>query len=371
MKVVTVSNNAKYIRGFHDVCNQIYANDRAYIMPIESDIEALFNPKQNNSFKKGNAIRFLVIEENTDLVLGRIAAFYQERAGKRRGAWGFFETVNRKDVADLLIKSAEDWLQQHECEQAQAPVNFGSRDQFWGLWISGSRRPSYQENYHPTYYRDFIEEYGYQLEIVQTTYEINQETFQMERFQKIAERTFGNNSYEYRILDFKKLDAFADDFVEIYNQAWSFHEDFEPLNRLGIQKQFRKMKAAMLPELGIFAYHEGRPIGFFISILELNEIFKDFKGKLNIWNKMVFLMRRNRIRTARGIVFGIIPDYHNKGIEAGMIMKSHEVLSKLNRFDTVELSWIGDFNPKMISMLKALGAKLSKTHHTYFRFFSQ
>lgn len=272
--------------------------------------------------------------------------------------------------AQALIASAEEWLKANGCVSAQAPVNFGSRNQYWGLWISGSRRPSYQENYHPVYYRALIENAGYTVAIEQATYEIYRETFQMERFKKVAARTFGNEAYEYRILDFSSIDRFALDFVEVYNLAWAFHDDFEPLDIKAIQKQFRQMKAAMLPEMGVFAYHENKPIGFFISILELNEVFKDFDGRLGLWNQLLFLLRRNNIQTIRGIVFGIVPKYQNKGVEAGLIMKSHSVLSKISRFKRVELSWIGNFNPKMISMLNAVGAQLIKTHHTYLKIFS-
>jgi hypothetical protein len=370
MEVVLIGNNAQLIRSFHAVGERIYENDLHYIKPIQSDVEAVFNPQKNNSFKKGEAVRFLLLGDDNRTAVGRIAAFYQDKAGKRRGAWGFFECENNVSYAQALIESAEKWLKVMGCVSAQAPVNFGSRDQFWGLWISGSRRPSYQENYHPGYYRDLIENAGYALEIEQTTYEIDRENFQMERFKKIAARTFGNEAYEYRILDFSRIDSFAMDFVEVYNQAWAFHDDFEPLDLNTIQKQFRKMKAAMLPELGVFAYHENRPIGFFISILELNEVFRDFDGQLGLWNKVLFLLRRNRIQTARGIVFGIAPKYQNKGIEAGLIMKSHDALTKISRFKRMELSWIGDFNPKMLSMLNALGAQLIKTHHTYLKFFS-
>lgn len=370
MEVVLIGNNSQFIRDFHAVGDRIYQNDSHYIKPIRSEVEAVFDPTKNNSFKKGEAVRFLLLGEDNRTVVGRIAAFYQDKAGKRHGAWGFFECENNVAYAEALIASAEDWLKAKGCVSAQAPVNFGSRDRFWGLWISASRSPSYQENYHPGYYRALIENAGYAVEIEQTTYEIDRETFQMERFKKIAARTFGNEAYEYRILDFRCIDRFALDFVEVYNQAWAFHEDFEPLELQTIQKQFRKMKAAMLPELGVFAYHENKPIGFFISILELNEVFKDFDGQLGWWNKLLFLLRRNSIQTARGIVFGIAPKYQYKGIEAGLIMKSHDALSKINRFKRMELSWIGDFNPKMISMLNALGAQLIKTHHTYLKIFS-
>jgi hypothetical protein len=35
----------------------------------------------------------------------------------------------------------------------------------------------------------------------------------------------------------------------------------------------------------------------------------------------------------------------------------------------MELSWIGDFNTKMISMLKTLGAVESKKNATFFKYF--
>jgi hypothetical protein len=40
-------------------------------------------------------------------------------------------------------------------------------------------------------------------------------------------------------------------------------------------------------------------------------------------------------------------------------MKNHPKLT------TAELAWIGDFNPKMHSLLHSLGAKTTKIHYTY------
>jgi hypothetical protein len=36
-------------------------------------------------------------------------------------------------------------------------------------------------------------------------------------------------------------------------------------------------------------------------------------------------------------------------------------------FRRSELSWIGDFNPKMHSLFNALGAHTSKIHYTYIK----
>ena len=64
-------------------------------------------------------------------------------------------------------------------------------------------------------------------------------------------------------------------------------------------------------------------------------------------------------------MFGVVPDYHNLGIETGLIMKCYDGIKDDKIVKSMELAWIGDFNPKMLSMLRSMGARLSKTHHTY------
>lgn len=370
MKLVEVGSQSKIIEAFHHVPKRVYAQDKRYISPILSEVEMVFNASKNQRFRKGKAIRWVLFGEDGCTPIGRIAAFYQDKAGKRWGGWGFFECMNHMEAAQHLILEAEKWLMNEGCLWAQAPINFGSRDAFWGLWISGSRNPSYRENYHPEYYQCFFNAMGYAVEVIQTTYEIDPVRFNMERFEKISERTLSNGHYEFKHLDLKNTALFAHDFVSIYNQAWSFHEDFEPLEEQDLVQQFKKMRLAMLPEMAVFAYHDGKPIGFFISIYELNELFKRFNGSLNLLNQLRFLIARHQIKTVKGLVFGIIPSFQNKGVEAGLIMTSFRSLTKKNRFHRMELSWIGDFNPKMISMLNALGAEEIKRHHTYKKFFS-
>ena len=352
---------------FHSVVDVIYANDENHIKHLESDIDAVFD-RSHKKFQRGDAQRWILWEKSEPI--GRIAAFYEDKNGKRFGGWGFFECINNDEAAKILILEAENWLKDNKATKIMAPVNFGSRDAYWGLLISSTTYPSYQENYQPSYYKKWFDSMGYGLEIEQTTYELVEKDFNIERFSKIAERTMGNAQYRFEALNFNSLPKFASDFVSIYNQAWAFHEDFEPLDEAEILKRFKSMKPAVIPELIVFAYHGEEPIGFYVNILELNIIFKDFGGKLTLWNKLRFLMSKSKIDRCRGVVFGVIPQYHNKGVEAGMIMKTYEGAKKNPKIKSIELAWIGDFNPKMLSMLSSLGAKLTKTHHTYSKTFS-
>ncbi len=366
MEIVKIqTGNKSQIEAFHQLVKVVYINDQHYVMPIVNDVEAVFDAQKNKRFRKGNAERWLLYDDKQ--CVGRIAAFFENKNGKILGGWGFFEVLNNVAFAKLLVDTAESWLKEQGCEKIQAPVNFGDRDSFWGLLIGGDRKPSYLENYQPHYYQGFIEEMGYEREIEQTTYDITLAEFNYSRFSAIAKRAMGNADYRFEFMDFGNLEKYVNDFVQIYNEAWSFHEDFEPLTSEVLLKRFKSMKMAMYEEFGVFAYCKERPIGFFVSILELNEVFQDFGGRLTLWNKLRFLMRRGGISRAKGIIFGIVPDFQKMGIDTGLIMKSYEGMMKLKKISSMELAWIGDFNPKMLSMLSSLGAKLTKTHHTYFK----
>ena len=67
----------------------------------------------------------------------------------------------------------------------------------------------------------------------------------------------------------------------------------------------------------------------------------------------------------RGTAGGIIPKFQNSGIESAIFYQMQKVAAKNPHIKQVELSWVGDFNPKMIALYQATGAYHAKTHHTY------
>ena len=67
----------------------------------------------------------------------------------------------------------------------------------------------------------------------------------------------------------------------------------------------------------------------------------------------------------RAVVGGVHPSYQNSGVESAIFLQLYKVFKKKPWFKELELSWVGDFNPKMIAIYEALGAKKAKTHITY------
>jgi hypothetical protein len=106
-------------------------------------------------------------------------------------------------------------------------------------------------------------------------------------------------------------------------------------------------------------------VGFYLTVLDVNQIFKYVNGKMNLIGKLKFLYYKRFVKRIRGIVFGVVPELHNLGIEVALIMKFRENLIKNGKYEENELAWIGDFNPKMLSMFESMGANPVKRHITY------
>jgi len=357
-------------RAFLRVPHMIYEGDLNWVCPLNKDIEDIFDRDQNPFYQNGDATRWVLYDEQ-GMLCGRVAAFYNEKyflqSGSKIGGMGFFECVNRPEGARLLMDTCKQWLIERKADGMDGPINFGERDRFWGLMVNGFQNPSYLENYNPPYYRQFFESYGFQKTIEQSTSEITMKDFNHDRFSKIAARVLNNPAYRFEHYRASELPHYSESFVSIYNQAWASRADFTPMTLDRVRTVLRSLNPILVEDIIWFVYANNEPAGFYINVIDVNQIFKHMKGKLDLWAKIKFVWYKKfgRIDRCRGIVFGVIPKYQNLGLETGMIMKMYESIMRYPNLRASELAWIGDFNPKMHSLFQALGAKTTKVHYTY------
>jgi ribosomal protein S18 acetylase RimI-like enzyme len=161
---------------------------------------------------------------------------------------------------------------------------------------------------------------------------------------------------------------YVNDIVEIYNSTWSvFKEDFTPLDPGLLMESLEKAKLIIDEKLIWFAYFNDKPIAFFVLFTDLNQILKHFNGKMTFWNliRFVYYKATHEINRMRAVVGGVHPTYQNSGVESAMFLQLYNVFIKKPWYKELELSWVGDFNPRMIAIYEAIGATMAKTHITY------
>jgi tryptophanase len=123
-----------------------------------------------------------------------------------------------------------------------------------------------------------------------------------------------------------------------------------------------------------FGFYKGEPISFFLSLPEMNQVFKHVNGKLNLIGILKFLwhklMKTNR--KAFGVLFGVVPAHQGKGADGAMVLASRKVLQdEYKQYDEYEMNWIGDFNPRMINVVEQVGGHVAKRHATYRKLFDE
>ena len=363
-------DNIKSREEFLDLPELLYKDDPNWISPLHDDIAAVFDPGRNILFQNGVCKRWLLYDE-AGKPIGRIAAFINHtKTGKHdhpAGGIGFFECVNEKEAAFLLFDTAKKWLEKQGMKAMEGPINFGENDKFWGLLVEGFKPASLGMNYNPPFYEQFFTSYGFEKLYDQFTNVLDPNVPLPERFRKISDWVMNKPGYSFEHFNKKDKERFFHNVQEVYNDAWEGFENFSPLKIETIRESFRQMKPVMDEKLIWFAYFEEEPIAFVVCLPDANQILRHVNGKMNLFGKLKFLWYRytNTVDRIRIIIMGTKKKFQNHGIESALIRCLQREVLPRNTIKDVELAWVGDFNPKMMALHKATGAKREKVHRTY------
>ena len=360
--------DSKSRKDFLNVARLLYRNDQNWICPLDQDIEDIFNPEKNTFFSHGKCSRWILKDQQGKLI-GRVAAFINDKKAyqyeQATGGMGFFECIDDREAAFKLFETAETWLKENGMKAMDGPINFGENDSFWGLLVEGFTPPSYGMNYHHPYYHEFFQAYGFETMYQQITNHLAVRKPFPDRFTKIANWVAGKQGYTFEHFSIKNADKYVSDLMEIYNDGWKDFDNFVPIKKETLQESFKKMQTIMDEKLIWFAYVNGEPASFVVIIPDANQMIKDFNGKLGIIEKIKFVYKRWRgVNRMRAVVMGTKQSYQKHGLESALFIKLKEYVLPLNQYDELELSWVGDFNDKMLSIHQATGATFGKRHLT-------
>ena len=365
-------------REFLDLPKMIYKGNPNWVCPFDDSIKAVFDPTKNKLFKDGDAIRWVAHNASGECV-GRIAAFYDQSHAfgyeQPTGGCGFFEAIDDQELANTLFDAARDWLKERGMEAMDGPINFGSRDSWWGLLVEGYEfQPLFENPYNPPYYKELFENYGFQNYFNQNTYvwKIDDDDVNEVVYERVK-RLMSTPGYRFAPIGKEDLYSAVEKVRTIYNKAWALFTGVQPMT----SEEGRKMADTMRPiidrNLIWFAYFNDEPIGFFIMVPDLNRLIGKYNGKFGIVNKLRMmwdLKVRKKSDRIFAIVFGITPEFQGKGVESGFMksMLDGYIRTEKNQYRSVEFAWIGDFNPVMNRMIQSYVCATRHKMHTTYRY---
>ncbi|ASZ09543.1 hypothetical protein KTO58_28335 [Chitinophaga pendula] len=343
-----------------------------WIRPLDKDILQVFDPATNKFLREGGSCVRWLLKDASGGYIGRIAAFVNPMYKTKGDKWpvggvGFFDCIDDQAAANLLFDASRRWLEERGMGAMDGPINLGDRERWWGLLVEGFSEPLYGMNFNPPYYQRLLETYGFQPFFHQLCFSMKVRTVLDPRFARRHARIAKDPDYHAEHVKRSNLEKYARDFTTIYNKAWAGHGSNKEMAPEQAIKLFNAMKAVMDEQLTWFVYYKSEPIACWLNLPDLNQYFKHMNGQFGWFEQLRFLWLK-MTRTGKkfvGLVFGVVPEFQAKGVDAYMIMEGAKLIQHELSYEDYEMQWIGDFNPKMVNIAERLGAMCSRRLTTY------
>jgi hypothetical protein len=366
VSIVQVGNAAE-LKRFIRLPSRLFAADPHFVPPLEMERRDALTPSRNPYFEHAEVQLFLAVRDGRDV--GRISAQIDRLvADPAIGHFGLIVAEDDPRVFAALFRAAEAWLRQRGRTRIQGPFNLSINEET-GLLIKGFNTPPMIFMSHdPPYAGARVEEQGYAKAKDVIAYLYNALHDLPPAARRLIDR---HKSAELRVrsIDMKNYYAEFDSVIDMFNDAWSGNWGFVPFTAAELKHMAKGLKPLIDPALTAIVELRGQPIGFGITLPNLNEAIRDFHGSLLPFNWIKLLWRIKRgTRSGRVPLMGIRRSFSG-GLVGGMVpflIIGHMRKGALPRgLRDVELSWILEDNLPMRRIIEALGADPYKTYRVY------
>ncbi|UBM61241.1 hypothetical protein LA303_07360 [Candidatus Sulfidibacterium hydrothermale] len=362
--------NKKDLNAFIDFPYALYADDPLYAPDLRIVQKETLDKKKNPFFHHADADYFIALDENGK-VKGRIAAItndnYVKHWKENYGFFGFFETVNDKEVAKALFDAALGWLKDKGVEGVYGPMNPSTNDTC-GTLVNGFDTPPYVMMVHnKPYYDELIKAAGFQKKMDLFSYRFAVKDFPLRYIQladKIEERLNQDGIY-IRQANFKKIREEAPKLRSVYNKAWEKNWGFIPMDDDEFDALADELKMVTSPDLVYIAEDKGKPVAFIAVLPDLNQITRTIRnGRLFPFNFLKLINFKKKVNRGRVLTLGLIDGYRLKGIDTVMYARCFKA-AKEKGYVEAEASWILENNTMMNRILQNIKADPYKTYRIY------
>jgi hypothetical protein len=291
---------------------------------------------------------------------------YNKYTNSKLGFFGFFESIENPEVANLLFKTAEAAVKAWGLESIQGPMNPGTNYECGLLVDKYDDAPQIMMTYNPTYYSALIEKNGYAKAMDLLAYNVAADFTMPKIIMDIAERTEKKSKVTFRTLNLKNWTKELDIMFDIYNSAWEANWGFVPMTKDEFYHTAKDLKSIVNPELVHFALVDGIEAGFILTLPDLNQVFKQIpSGNLSPMAIYKILTAKKRMTRCRVITMGVKKEYRKIGLETLLYKHNHIAIKSNPLMKNIEMSWILENNLEMNKPLIRMGGEPYKRYRLF------
>ncbi|MCK6549064.1 N-acetyltransferase [Myxococcota bacterium] len=365
LQIIELANKKDRAR-FIDMALPLYAGDPCYVPPLRMERMKFLDPGHNRAFANLDVRPILALRDGK--VVGRMTAHidraYDAYHGSKTGWFGFFECIDDEKVAHAMLADGVEWLRQKGATEVFGPNNFTTNHTCGLLVENWDRIPYIEMTYNPRYYERLLTSFGlgkakdlYAWWIDVSAGLENEKVARVARIAEKIKRREGITIRTGNMADFRNEVA---RLFSIYNQAWEKNWGFVQIAKEEFDVVADELKQVVRPELVIFIEVEGRPVAFACTIPNINEIMPR-NGKLFPFGWWKLLTGMKKIKYARLVTLGVIPEYRKRGLEA-MLFVETVVQSKKLGMQGGEIGWTLEDNDLVNRAIESMDGKKDRTY---------
>ncbi len=349
----------------------VFEGDPNYVSPLDFEMKDRLTPGKNPFFSRGELGLFTAWKDGR--LVGRISAQIDHEHlhlhKDQTGFFGFFDTIDDDAVGQALIDAAAAWLARRGMTRMRGPLSLTINEEV-GVLIEGFDMPPAIMMSHSRAWQDRV--------ALSTGLEKAKDFFAWrfdvgnipERALKAWSDVKGMPEVRLRSVDPRKMASELAIILEIFNDAWSSNWGFVPATPDEAKKMGDDLKLILDPELAFIAEVEGRPVGMCITLPNLNEVIRDFDGKLNPVTvaKLLWRLKVKRPVSARLVMLGLRSELRGQRRYGGLSHALYVEIAK--RAEAIgykwgELSWTLEDNRPINLGIKSMGARVYKKYRVY------
>ncbi len=344
-----------------------YRNDPVWVPPLKSEQRGQYDHRKNPMLDHCEYTLFRLQDGHE--MIGRVAVFLDRLALEHWkepiGLFGSYECVKDYQASAMLLGAAQEWLKKRGMKAMRGPWSFASQE--WGLVCEGYLpSPVIMAPYNPSWYNDQMTDFGLKKIKDLLVYYIDaREGYEVpERYLTLTEKVKNRYHVHTRSVDMKNLEKDVVTIVRLANQSISDNWGFYPVTDDEGRAMARDLKQIVNPKAVVIAEEEnGRPIGFAMSLPDINLLLKDMHGSLLPLGWLKLLTGLQKLTQYRMWALGVIPEYQGRAIDTLLYHATYDALYS----DSIrlEINYVLEDNDRMNNALARLGAKPLRRYRVY------
>lgn len=355
---------------FLQVVDRIYQDDPHYVHSMAFEVKGRLSPK-HPFWQHAEGVIFTAYRNGQ--CVGRCTAqIDREHLARHRddtGFFGFLDTTDDLEVTQALIRDASLWLKERGMRKIRGPLSLSVNDEIGCLIEGFNTPPMVMMPHHRPYQGGLIEQSG--LTKLKDLYAWRYFVGDVPaRARKATDDVAAMPEVSSRPVDVNNADAEIRTIIDVFNDAWQDNWGFVPYTDAELAKQAKDLKLLLDPRLTLIVTVDGKPAAVALALPNLNEVVRDFKGKITPLNvaKLLWRLKVQGTKTARLAILGIRKEYRYNKRYAGLSTYMYTKLNDSARtmgVDWGELSWTLEDNAPVNVAIKFMGGKVYKKYRVY------